>query len=116
MLRGKSWLSWKGLKKGDFMVVRQEVVEGFVSVKLWTARVLRDFPELRSVRRRKDLIFKVWELSGVRFNPETITRSARWLQNTKGLYLPAVSEEDFKTKLEEKYKKAFGKKELGGDF
>jgi len=92
------------------MVVRQEVVGecGFVSVKSWTARVLRDYPELRSVRKRKELVLKVWELSGVMFNPETITRSARWLQNTKGLYLPVVSEEVVKKELEEKYKKAFG--------
>jgi hypothetical protein len=84
----------------------QSELSDFVSCKLWVARVLRDFPELRSVKKRKELVKKVWELSGIEISPETITRSARYFQNKQGMYV-CEGEEETKEELQEKYKEAF---------
>jgi len=66
--------------------LKERIIYKIETVKLWTARVLRDFPELREIKMRRELIKKVNQISGEDFYSETITRSARWIQNTKGLY------------------------------
>lgn len=58
------------------------------STKLCTARVLRDFPKLRSIDKRREMTQKVQEVYGFHHNPVTVDRMARHLQNKMGLYLP----------------------------
>ena len=82
-------------------------------VQYWVGIALRDYPQLRHIKNRTKLIEKVWEISNTRFNPETITRSARLLQNTKGLYLP--EEWDDRDELEEDARQYYrGDKECYG--
>lgn len=70
------------------------------TIKLWTARALRDFPELRYVNKREELIAKVRELSGKKLRSSTIERVARFFQNKLHLYQPDKEVEDKVERLE----------------
>jgi len=77
--------------------LKEKVTNKLESTRLWVLRTLRDFPELRPVEKRRELIKKVNELSGLDLYSDTITRMARNIQNTNKLYLP----EDKRNELEQ---------------
>lgn len=77
----------------------------FITTRLWVCRILRDYPELRDVVMRKELIKKVNKVSNEDLNPETIARMARQIQNTEGLYFPGP--EDNRKELEKEYREYF---------
>jgi len=74
------------------------------TVKLWTCRVFRDFPELRYVSKRDELIDKVKELGGKELKERTIDRMARHIQNKLGLY----QVEDNRDNLEVQHREYYG--------
>ena len=67
--------------------LKEKITNKLETTRLWVLRTLRDFPELRQVEKRRDLIKKVNELSGLDLYPDTITRMARNIQNTNKLYV-----------------------------
>ena len=76
----------------------------FTSIQLATARILRDYPNLRIVDTRE----KVWllvkqSIPNAKFS--TVERCIRKLQNQKGLYQPL--EEDQRYVTEQQYKEYF---------
>jgi len=77
-------------------------MSGFNSLKLATARVLRDNPELRSVEMREKVWDKVRQIYPT-CKCETITRMCRKLQNQMGLYTII----DHRNQLENNYKEYF---------
>lgn len=77
----------------------------FTTVRLATARVLRDQPSLRTTDMRE----KVWllvkqSLPCAKFS--TVERIIRQLQNDKGLYLPRIEDDRFVN--QEYYREEFG--------
>ena len=76
---------------------KERVTEKLETTRIFVLRALRDFPELRLVEKRRELIKKVNELSGLDLYPDTITRMARNIQNTNKLYLP----DDKRSELEQ---------------
>ena len=66
--------------------IYENVQKQITTVMQVTARALREFPDLRTVQKRKALREKVAELKGEEVNPSTVNRCARYLQNSKGLY------------------------------
>ena len=66
--------------------LKEKIVQHLNSTHQFVARALRDNPNLRPVEKRRELIKKVNELAEIELYPDSITRSARHLQNTLGLY------------------------------
>ncbi|MAG76410.1 MAG: hypothetical protein CL811_06570 [Colwelliaceae bacterium] len=76
----------------------------FETAKLWVIRALRDFPDLRPVDKREELIEKVRELSGQKLSSELVTRTARKIQNTEKRY----TVDDTRYEREKEYRQYFG--------
>jgi len=91
------------------MELKDKVTNELVNTQTWVARVLRDYPELRPVQMRRELIKKVIEMSEQDLYSDTITRMARHIQNTLGMY----TVEDKRTELQEMYEDYFKGKDLG---
>jgi len=87
------------------ITLKEKVNKSLETTKIFVLRALRDFPELRNVSKRRELIKKVNELAEQDLYPDTITRLARHIQNTQGLYLV----DDSRKELEQDYKDYFGK-------
>lgn len=86
---------------GNMISAQTRVDQNFATAQLWTARALRDFPSLRESDMKLKLMYKVWELSQEKINPETIFRAARKLRQ-KGLYLP---KHDHRLEFEEAHRR-----------
>ena len=73
-------------KDKNRMNEKEKVEEKLDNTQTYVSRALRDFPELREISQRRNLHKKVSELAGEDLNPETVSRMARHLQNTLGMY------------------------------
>ena len=77
----------------------------FNTARIWTARALKENPELRSINQIENLVAKVREMSKMQIPFNTIDRNRRRLQNDLKMYLP--EEEDERILLEEIYREEF---------
>jgi len=76
----------------------------FPTIKLLTARILRDNPDLRGLNGREKVWFRIKQKHPTaKFS--TVERCIRHLQNTMGLYLPV--KEDNRFIKEKEYKEYF---------
>lgn len=77
------------------------------TIKLETARALRDNPHLRTLDKRKDII-DIVQSRQPRADASTIKRSCRYIQNTLGKYRSDEQDELLRGEMESEYKQYFG--------
>lgn len=94
--------------KADICALRRIKMADFESIQLQTGRILRDYPDLRTIDKREEVWQKVKEtIPNAKFS--TVERIIRKLQNTLNFYLPL--ENDKRYEKANAYK-AFFKKTL----
>lgn len=85
--------------------IKENIKKKLDSVMLIVAKVLREFPETRSVRNRDKLLAKSNELAEKELNPESVYRVARKIQNDWQLYLPKF--DDRRYEMEQAHREYF---------
>lgn len=76
----------------------------FESIQLHTARILRDFPQLRTVDKREEVLELVrMDVPGAKFS--TVERCCRKIQNQLGRYRPSA--DDKRDQYKNEYKEFF---------
>jgi len=88
----------------DFAQDRVRIKRGLGATEIAVRRVLTEYPELRSVKRRNDFVRKVWALYGD-YPLESITRIARRLQ-AQGFF-DTIENQEVRSNIECSYRQYF---------